>query len=77
MLNYPKIFHFNNELTNQAGAYMIMTSAEKADYIIEELKEMLKNGIDINEVDIDYTDVNDVDMKRIKREVEEWWENVY
>ena len=41
MLNYPKILHFNNELTNQAGAYMIMTSAEKADYIIEELKEML------------------------------------
>lgn len=77
MLNYPKILHFNNELANQAGAYMIMTSAEKADYIIEELKEMLKNGIDINEVDIDYTDVNDVDMKRIKREVEEWWENVY
>ena len=61
---------------NQPITYMIMNSAQKADYIISYLKEQLKTGNNINEIDIDYTDVNEADMKRIQREIEEWWNNV-
>lgn len=61
---------------NQPITYMIMNSAQKADYIISYLKEQLKTGNNINEIDIDYTDVNEADMKRIQKEIEEWWNNV-
>lgn len=69
-----RLFNFRNDLTNQAATYYVMSSAEKADYLIETFKTMLLDGIDINEIDIDYDGITESDMKRIKREVEEWWE---
>lgn len=69
-----RLFNFGNDLTNQAATYYVMSSAEKADYLIENFKTMLLDGIDINEIDIDYDGITESDMKRIKREVEEWWE---
>lgn len=69
-----RLFNFKNDLTNQAATYYAMSSAEKADYLIEAFKTMLLDGIDINEVDVDYDGITESDMKRIKREVEKWWE---
>ena len=69
-----RLFNFKNDLTNQAATYYVMSSAEQADYLIENFKTMLLDGIDINEIDIDYDGITESDMKRIKREVEEWWE---
>ena len=67
------ILHFNNEKVNQTGFYMIAESAQIADRIIDELKEVIDNGGDPNEVWVNYTDVNDADMKRIKYEIEKYY----
>ncbi len=72
-MGYMPILHFNNEKVNQAGFYMIAESAQIADKIIAELKKVIDAGGDPNEVWVDYTDVNDADMKRIKYEIEKYY----
>lgn len=72
-MNYMPVLKFDNPLTNQAGFYMIAESAERADRIIQYLKNLLDQGVNINEIDIDYTDISIVDMIRIKKEVEDYY----
>ena len=49
-----------------------INSYTEANKIIETLKQAVKRGIDPNDVDIDYSNIEDVDLKRIKYEVEEF-----
>lgn len=49
-----------------------INSYTEANEIIETLKHAIKRGINPNDVDIDYSNIEDVDLKRIKYEVEEF-----
>ena len=49
-----------------------INSYTEANEIIEILKHAIKRGMDPNDVDIDYSNIEDVDLKRIKYEVEEF-----
>ena len=54
-----------------------INSYTEANKIIETLKQAIKRGIDPNDVNINYSNIEDVDLKRIKYEVEkfarEWY----
>ena len=72
-MNYMPVLHFGNELTNQSGFYMIAESDQQAFKIIKYLKAAIDAGYDPNEIDIDYTDINDPDRERIKYEIEKYY----
>ena len=54
-----------------------INSYTKANDIIDFLKQQIKVGIDPNDVTVDYSDIEEVDLKRIKREVENFAEEWY
>lgn len=61
-----------NFADNRLNAFelSIMVSNQRANEIIDTLEAAIDEGIDPNDVDIDYTDVNESDMIMIKAEVE-------
>ena len=61
-----------NFADNRLNAFelSIMVSNQRANEIIDTLEAAIDEGIDPNDVDIDYSDVNDSDMVMIKAEVE-------
>ncbi len=63
-----------NFADNQLNAFeiSIMESNRKANEIINILKKAINEGVDPNDVDIDYSDINDSDLAMIKTEVEEY-----
>ena len=71
------MLNFGNELINQAGECMLMTSRQKADEIIKYLKRKIWDGYNPNEIDIDYSDVTDSDMDYIKREIESYYKLIH
>jgi hypothetical protein len=50
----------------------ILSSYEKANDIIDYLKEAVDAGYNPNDVDIDYSDIEEVDLRRIKRTIEDY-----
>lgn len=61
-----------NFADNQLNAFeiSIMESNQRANEIIDTLEGAIDEGIDPNDVYIDYSDVNESDMAMIKAEVE-------
>lgn len=51
---------------------VILSSYEKANDIINYLKEAVDAGYDPNDIDIDYSDIEEVDLRRIKRTIEDY-----
>ena len=50
----------------------ILSSYEKANDIIDYLKEAVDAGYNPNDIDIDYSDIEEVDLRRIKRTIEDY-----
>ena len=50
----------------------ILSSYEKANDIIDYLKDAVDAGYNPNDVDIDYSDIEEVDLRRIKRTIEDY-----
>lgn len=51
----------------------ILSSYEKANDIIDYLKEAVDAGYNPNDIDIDYSDIEEVDLRRIKRTIEDYY----
>jgi len=72
-LTYVPVLHFGEPNLNQVGFYMLAESQERADKIIEFCKQVIDDGYDPNDCDIDYEYVCDSDLLRIKCEVEKYY----